>query len=34
MRAVGVQEVMTQWFHLEDSAGLRQYAEDVLPRLG
>lgn len=34
MRAVGVQEVMTQWFHLEDSAGLRQYGEDVLPRLG
>ena len=34
MRAVGVQEVMNWWLHLEDSAGLRQYAEDVLPRLG
>jgi len=33
MRAVGVQEVMTQWLQLDDAAGLRQYAEDVLPRL-
>jgi F420-dependent oxidoreductase-like protein len=30
----GVEEIMTQWFHLEDVEGLRQYAEDVLPRLG
>ena len=30
----GVEEIMTQWFHLEDVDGLRQYAEDVLPRLG
>jgi F420-dependent oxidoreductase-like protein len=29
----GVQEILTQWFHLDDIAGLRQYAEDVLPRL-
>ncbi|MEA2574019.1 MAG: hypothetical protein QOH93_1317 [Chloroflexia bacterium] len=30
----GVQEIMTQWFQLDDLEGLRQYAEDVLPRLG
>lgn len=30
----GVQEIMTQWFHTGDLEGLRQYAEDVLPRLG
>ncbi len=30
----GVQEIMTQWFQLDDIEGLRQYAEDVLPRLG
>jgi F420-dependent oxidoreductase-like protein len=30
----GVEEIMTQWFHTEDIEGLRQYAEDVLPRLG
>ena len=29
----GVQEIMTQWFNLEDITALRQYAEDVLPRL-
>jgi hypothetical protein len=29
----GVQEIMTQWFHLDDIEGLRAYAEDVLPRL-
>jgi alkanesulfonate monooxygenase SsuD/methylene tetrahydromethanopterin reductase-like flavin-dependent oxidoreductase (luciferase family) len=29
----GAQEIMTQWFHLEDIAGLRRYAEDVLPLL-
>ena len=29
----GAEEIMTQWFHLEDRDGLRQYAEDVLPRL-
>lgn len=32
--AVGAQEVMTQWWHLDDIARLRRYAEDVLPRLG
>jgi F420-dependent oxidoreductase-like protein len=26
----GVEEIMTQWFHVEDIEGLRQYAEDVL----
>ncbi|HUP27947.1 MAG TPA: TIGR03560 family F420-dependent LLM class oxidoreductase [Chloroflexia bacterium] len=31
--AAGAQEIMTQWFHLDDTEGLRQYAEDVLPRL-
>lgn len=31
--AVGVQEIMTQWFHLDDIEGLRAYAEEVLPRL-
>lgn len=30
----GAQEIMTQWFQLDDITGLRQYAEDVLPRLG
>jgi F420-dependent oxidoreductase-like protein len=30
----GVEEIMTQWFHTEDIEGLRQYAEDVLSRLG
>lgn len=30
----GVQEIMTQWFQLEDIDGLRRYAEDVLLRLG
>ena len=30
----GAEEVMTQWFHLDDAAGLRAYAEDVLPNLG
>lgn len=30
----GVQEIMTQWLQLDDIEGLRQYAEDVLPRLG
>ena len=30
----GVGEIMTQWFHVEDIDGLRQYAEDILPRLG
>ena len=30
----GAQEIMTQWFQLDDVEGLRQYAEDVLPRLG
>jgi alkanesulfonate monooxygenase SsuD/methylene tetrahydromethanopterin reductase-like flavin-dependent oxidoreductase (luciferase family) len=29
----GVEEIMTQWFQTEDIDGLRQYAEDVLPRL-
>jgi F420-dependent oxidoreductase-like protein len=29
----GVEEIMTQWFQVEDIEGLRQYAEDVLPRL-
>ena len=33
LAAAGVQEIMTQWFHLDDTDGLRQYAEDVLPRL-
>ena len=31
--AAGAQEVMTQWWHLDDIAGLRRYAEDVLPGL-
>lgn len=31
--AAGVQEIMTQWFELDDIEGLRAYAEDVLPRL-
>src|SRR5918911_477093 len=31
--AAGVREIMTQWFHLEDIAGLREYAEDVLPMI-
>jgi F420-dependent oxidoreductase-like protein len=30
----GVEEIMTQWFHTEDLDGMRQYAEDVLPRVG
>ena len=30
----GVDEIMTQWFDVEDIDSLRQYAEDVLPRLG
>jgi F420-dependent oxidoreductase-like protein len=30
----GVEEIMTQWYHIEDVEGLRQYAEDVLSRLG
>ena len=30
---VGVEEIMTQWFHMDDFDGLRQYAQDVLPRL-
>ncbi len=30
----GVEEVMSQWYHTEDIDGLRQYAEDLLPRLG
>lgn len=30
----GVEEIMTQWFHVGDIEGLRQYAEDVLPGLG
>jgi alkanesulfonate monooxygenase SsuD/methylene tetrahydromethanopterin reductase-like flavin-dependent oxidoreductase (luciferase family) len=29
----GAEEIMTQWFHLDDIDGLRRYAEDVLPRL-
>lgn len=33
LSAAGVQEIMTQWFQLDDITGLRQYAEDVLPRL-
>jgi F420-dependent oxidoreductase-like protein len=32
--AEGVEEIMTQWFHTDDIDGLRQYADDVLPRLG
>ena len=32
--AAGAQEVMTQWWHLDDIARLRRYAKDVLPRLG
>ncbi len=31
--AAGAEEVMTQWFHLDDIEGLRQYAGDVLPRV-
>ncbi|HEX8596887.1 MAG TPA: TIGR03560 family F420-dependent LLM class oxidoreductase [Chloroflexia bacterium] len=34
LREAGVREIMTQWFQLDDIEGLRQYAEDVLPRLG
>jgi F420-dependent oxidoreductase-like protein len=30
---VGVQEIMTQWFDLEDIAMLRGFAEEVLPKL-
>ena len=33
-RAAGAQEVMTQWWQLDDIARLRRFAEDVLPRLG
>jgi alkanesulfonate monooxygenase SsuD/methylene tetrahydromethanopterin reductase-like flavin-dependent oxidoreductase (luciferase family) len=31
--AAGAAEVMTQWYYVDDIEGLRQYAEDVLPRL-
>ena len=31
--AAGAAEVMTQWYYVDDIEGLRQYADDVLPRL-
>ena len=31
LAALGLQEIMTQWFQLDDIATLRAYAEDVLP---